>query len=187
MKIAVIDFVSKLSNDVFETLKRINVEFDVFDCDVNIDELRNYNGIIFTGSHDHVYEKGSRSIDIKLFDLNIPIFGVCYGHQLIHHLLGGEVKKAKEDEIGTVLIHTEKSRLFKDLPETQNVYMYHSDEVNKLAPGFINLAYSEKCKYAASENKDKKIYTVQFHPEAKGNDYGDEIYINFIDIVKKNI
>lgn len=187
MKIAVIDFKSFLSDDVFNTLKRINVEYDVFECDVDIELLNKYDGVIFTGSHDHVYEKGSRTIDIKIFDLNKPIFGVCYGHQLIHHLLGGKVSKAEKEEKGSVLFNSVESELFKNLPDTHHVYMHHEDEVKRLAPGFKNLGYTDMCEFAASQNEDRKIYTVQFHPETKGNDYGDEVYMNFIDIVKNNI
>ena len=187
MKIAVIDFKSMLSQNVFDTLKDVNVEYDVFDNDLDINLLKDYDGIIFTGSHDHVYEDGSRSIDIRIFDLNKPILGVCYGHQLVHHLLGGEVCKANSDEIGSVLINTSDSKLFKDLPNKHHVYMHHSDEVVRMAEGFNKIAETDMCFYAASENIDKKIYTIQFHPEAKANDFGKEIYINFIDIVKDNI
>lgn len=187
MKVAVIDFKSIMSEDVFNTLKSINVYFDVFENDVDISLLKDYDGFIFTGSHDHVYEEGSRSIDKKIFELNKPILGVCYGHQLVHHLLGGEVKKGKQAEIGSVLIETKESKLFKDLPTSHHVYMYHYDEVVKLASDFICTAKTDICKYAASENIDKKIYTVQFHPEAKENDFGKEVYMNFIDIVKESI
>ena len=187
MKIAVIDFKSVLSNDVFNTLKDINVCFDIFDNDLDISLLKDYDGIIFTGSHDHVYETGSRSININIFELNKPILGVCYGHQLVHHLLGGEVRKANQAEIGSILIETKDSKLFKDLPTSHHVYMYHYDEVVKLAPNFKCIAKTDLCEYAASENVDKKIYTIQFHPEAKENDFGKEVYMNFIDIVNKSL
>ena len=183
MKIAVIDFESRFTKNILDKLDSINVDHYLFRHDVNIKELENFDALIFTGSYDTVYD-GGRLIDPAVFEINKPIFGICYGHQLVHYLLGGKVDRAKTAELEPVEINMEDSLLFKGLPRIQKVEMHHYDEVVELAPGFRCIASENNCRFGASENKEKKIYTVQFHPEADNNDYGKEIFENFIDIVK---
>ena len=186
MKIAIIDLESRLSDKVFAAVKRTGVDYDVFQFDVKPNELQNYDGIVLTGSHDTVFD-GGRLIDKQILEMSKPVLGICYGHQLVHYLSGGEVVRSKTPELDvSVLFRQEKSELFKGLPDTHMVYMYHFDEVVRMAEGFVKTGETDKSFYATSENTEKKIYTIQFHPEADGNDFGDEIYKNFIDIVYKD-
>ena len=186
MKIAIIDLESRLSDSVFAAVERTGVDYDVFQYDVKPDELHDYDGIVLTGSHDTVFD-GGRLIDRKILEMSKPVLGICYGHQLVHYLYGGEVVRSETPEVDvSVLFKQEKSELFKGLPDTHMVYMYHYDEVVRMAEGFVKMGETDNSFYAASQNTDKKIYTIQFHPEADGNDFGDEIYKNFIDIVCKD-
>ena len=186
MKIAIIDLGSRLSERVFSAIEKTKSDYDVFQYNVTTDELQDYDGIVLTGSHDTVFD-GGRLIDKQILEMSKPVLGICYGHQLVHYLCGGEVVRSKSPEIEcSVLFRQQESELFKDLPDTHMVYMYHFDEVIEMADGFRKTGETDNCFYAASENTDKKIYTIQFHPEADGNDFGYEVYSNFIDIVNND-
>lgn len=186
MKIAILDFESRFTEDVENAFDKLNVEKHLFRHDVTVKEIEDYDALVFTGSKDTVYKQG-RLPDKDMINCNKPILGICYGHQLVHYLLGGEVRRSKTPEHNIVEIEVEQdSKLFKSLPRIQKVEMHHDDEVVKLADGFRCIASESNCIYGASENVDKKIYTVQFHPEAEGNDYGLEIFNNFVEIVKEN-
>lgn len=184
IKIGIIDFVSPYSKYVFEIVDKIEVQYDILEANVDIDKLNDYDGFIFTGSTDTVYD-GGKKIDTKIFELNKPILGICYGHQLIHHLLKGEVRRSLTPEHGNYYFREEKdSPLFKGLPKIHQVHMSHNDEVTRMAEGFENLGATRTCRIAATQNKEKKLYTLQFHPETFGNDYGLQIYKNFMEIVE---
>ena len=184
IKIGIIDFVSPYSKYVFEIITRTGVQYDIFEPGVNIEELEDYDGFVFTGSMDTVYDGGMK-IDEKIFALNKPILGICYGHQLIHYMLGGEVKRSKTPENGNYLFRKEKeSPLFKGLPKIHQIHMSHNDEVTRMAEGFEKLGFTRTCRLAATQNTERKLYTLQFHPETFGNDYGLEIYKNFMEVVE---
>ncbi|MBR3250888.1 MAG: gamma-glutamyl-gamma-aminobutyrate hydrolase family protein [Erysipelotrichaceae bacterium] len=184
VKIGIIDFVSTFSKNVEETLTKVGAQFDVFKNDADIEVLKDYDGFIFTGSPDTVYE-GGKQADPRIFELNKPILGICYGHQLIHYMLGGEVKRSDTPEHGNFIFKESRpSALFKDLPKNHQVHMSHYDEVTKMAEGFENLGSTRTCQIGATQNVKRKLYTVQFHPEAQGNDCGIDIYRNFMEIVE---
>lgn len=185
MKIAIIDFRSHFTNKIGEALERTGAEYDYFPFDTKSETIRDYDGMIFTGSYDTVYE-GGKQADRSLFECGLPILGICYGHQLVHYILGGEVARSKTPEDEPVRIETVSSPLFAGLPASHIVSMHHNDEVVRLAEGFEKIAESERCFYAASQNIEKKIYTVQFHPEDVGNEYGDEIFRNYLKIIEKS-
>ena len=182
-RIAIIDFKSSFSKDVGNMFEKLNVEHRFFDHDAKLKDIKDYDGLVFTGSSDTVYE-GGKLPEMEVFECGKPILGICYGHQLIHYLLSGEVRRSDTPEKGIVEIETKDSLLFKDLPAIQKVEMHHDDEVVKMAPGFICTASEKDCLISASENVEKKMYSVQFHPEAEGNDYGKEIFSNFVRIVE---
>ncbi len=185
MKIAIIDFRSHFTNRIGEALERAGAEYAYFPYDTKSDVLRDYDGMIFTGSYDTVYDGGKKA-DESLLACGMPILGICYGHQLVHYMLKGEVARAKTPEHEPVRIDTTSSPLFEGLPASHIVSMHHNDEVVALAEGFKKIAESENCFYAASENIEKKIFTVQFHPEDEGNEYGDEIFKNYLRIIEKS-
>ena len=186
MKIAVLDFESRFTKDILDNLDKINVEHYLFRHDIKAHDIEEYDAIIFTGSYDTVYE-GGRLPDPSIMESNKPILGICYGHQLVHYLLGGEVRRALHPQHEIIEVDVYESKLFDNFPSKMKVEMHHDDEVVKMAEGFRCTATNENCKYCASENIDRKIYTVQFHPEAKGNDLGVEVFENFIKILKESI
>ena len=187
MRIGIIDLKSILSDKVFLAVEKTGADYQIFEHDVKKEDLKDIDGLVLTGSHDTVFD-GGRLIDKEILLMGKPVLGVCYGHQLVQYLLGGKVVRSKTPEIKkSVMVRTTSSKLFKDLPKEHKVFMYHSDEVIKMATGFEKIAETDDCFYAGSQNEDLKIYTVQFHPEAEGNDYGDEIYRNFIDIVRESL
>ena len=185
MKVAIIDFKSFFSEDLINAVKNTGVDYSVFDSSVTVDDLKGYDGMIFTGSPKTVYLDGDK-VDMSVLEMGLPILGICYGHQLIHYMLNGEVRKADKPEHGKIeLRQTADSELFYNLPEVHGVRMSHDDEVSRLAEGFEKICETDDCFYAGSQNIEKRIYTLQYHPEAKENDYGQEIYDNFIRIVKE--
>ncbi|MBQ6479236.1 MAG: gamma-glutamyl-gamma-aminobutyrate hydrolase family protein [Erysipelotrichaceae bacterium] len=183
MKIAIIDFRSTFTNKIGEALERVGAEYSYFPYNTPAEEIVGCDGIIFTGSYDTVYD-GGKLAERSVLECGLPILGICYGHQLVHYMLGGKVTRAKTPEHEPVRIDTVSSPLFEGLPASHIVSMHHNDEVVTLAEGFKKIAESENCFYAASQNIEKKIYTVQFHPEDVGNEYGDEIFRNYLRIIE---
>lgn len=183
VKIAIVDFVSKYSDQVGKAFEDLGVEYRFFAYDVKIQDVEEYDGLVFTGSPDTVYE-GGKLPDPSLLECGKPIFGICYGHQLFHHLLGGEVKRSKTPEEAIVTIEVRDCELFRGLPRIQKVVMNHNDEVVTMADGFTCTASEDNCLIAASEDPERKMYSVQFHPEAEGNDCGIEIFRNFVRILE---
>ena len=184
MKIAIIDFRSSFTNRIGEALERVGADYEYYPHDVPADKIEGCDGIIFTGSYDTVYE-GGKLADRSVFECGLPILGICYGHQLVHYMLGGKVTRAGTPEHEPVRIDAVPSPLFEGLPASHIVSMHHNDEVTALAEGFEKIAESPDCFYAASQIIEKKIYTVQFHPEDVGNEYGDEIFRNYLRIIEK--
>jgi len=158
------------------------------------------NGIILSGGPASVYGKNSPTVDKKIFDLNIPILGICYGQQLLVHLLGGRVTAGKIKEYGPAFVSTKlkersrtssrygeaKSALFVNTPDNFNVWMSHGDEVVKLPAGFRYIASTENIKGASIGDEKRNIYGVQFHPEVQHTNYGIEILKNFLNICQEN-
>lgn len=183
MKIAVIDFKSKYTDLIIKFLNDNHIDYDIFENTVSKQELEDYSGIILTGSSDTVY-KGGKLIDKNILLMKKPVLGICYGMQLIHYLLNGKVQRAINNEHGIYTINITEGVLFEGLVKKQRVKMAHYDEVVQLADGFVCTCSTRNCKIAGSENKQLNIYTTQFHPEHKDNDYGKEILNNFIKLCK---
>ncbi len=138
-------------------------------------------GIIFTGGPASVYEKGAPSVEKELFELNIPVLGICYGAQLTAQVLGGKVLSPKFKEYGSVeLSINAKSKLFKGVPAKSICWMSHRDYVGTLPKGFKVTAKTELCPVAAMEAEDKNIYALQFHPEVLHTKYGGKMLENFL-------
>ncbi|PPK08207.1 glutamine-hydrolyzing GMP synthase, partial [Staphylococcus aureus] len=152
------------------------------DHEISIEEIKKMNpkGIILSGGPNSVYEEGSFTVDPEIFNLGVPVMGICYGMQLMTKLLGGSVERANEREYGKAVIKAETHSLFTKLPEEQTVWMSHSDKVINLPEGFNVIAHSPSCKYAAIENPERNLYGVQFHPEVRHSEYGNDLLRNFI-------
>lgn len=184
-KLLILDFESKFTAGVENTLKQLNIDYEIekhdYDFSLLSDDIK---GIIITGSHDTVYD-GGRRCDSRFLRCGRPILGICYGHQLSNDDFNGTVAKATVSEMDVqkkITIDVDNP-IFDGMNKTQNVSMFHNDEVIKLGDGFIALAHGEDCKYVASYNKEHQIYTLQFHPECnKYADYSKEYFINFAKI-----
>lgn len=182
-KILVLDFGGQYNQLICRRVRDLNVYAEVHPYTMSIEKIKEYNpkGIIFTGGPNSCYLADSPLCDKAIFDLNIPILGICYGSQLMAHLLGGKVEKALTSEYGKALISSDnQSLLFKEIPTENIVWMSHTDYVSQLPSGFKKTAFSKDCPYAAFENVDKKLYAVQFHPEVMHTKYGNTLLNNFL-------
>jgi len=127
----------------------------------------NPKGIIFTGGPNSVYAKGAPKIEKEIFELGVPILGICYGAQLMAQTFGGEVITSEIREYGKIEVDLNKdSNLFKGISENQ-CWMSHTDHISKLPNGFDIIATTKDCPVAAIANVSKNLYGVQFHPEVK--------------------
>lgn len=138
-------------------------------------------GVIFTGGPNSVYLESSPTISTEIFELGIPVLGICYGSQLMMHLLGGKVSRAPEREYGKTEVHVKtSSKMFQNVNETTICWMSHNDYIEKAAPGFEISAYTDNCPVAAVECAEKNLYAVQFHPEVLHTQEGKKMLSNFV-------
>ena len=138
-------------------------------------------GIILSGGPNSVYDDGSFGIDEAIFDLGIPVLGICYGMQLMTHRLGGSVEAAKNKEYGKAELEVlaADAALFQHTPAKQTVWMSHGDLVTKAPEGFSIVGTSKDCPIASIENTERKMYGVQFHPEVRHSEHGNDLLKNF--------
>lgn len=142
----------------------------------------NPKGIILTGGPNSCYLEDSPTYQKELFELGIPVLGLCYGAQLMQHVLGGKVERADVREYGksNLIISKTDSKLFKDVPKESICWMSHFDYISKIAPGFEITSYTKDCPVASCENEEQKLYAIQFHPEVLHTEYGKNILSNFV-------
>ena len=181
--ILVLDFGSQYNQLITRRVRELGVYSELHDNEISIDEIKKMNpkGIILSGGPNSVYEENSLTIDDEIFNLGIPVLGICYGMQLMQHKLGGRVESATSRKYGAHNINVvEGARLFEGTPTTQQVLMSHSDKVVELADGFKVVATSDNCPIAAAENVEKGFYCFQFHPEVRHSEYGYDLLKNFI-------
>ncbi|MCP8312911.1 MAG: glutamine-hydrolyzing GMP synthase, partial [archaeon] len=181
--IAILDFGSQYTHLIARRIREFEVRSDIFPWNVSTKELISIKpkGMILSGSPASVYEKDAPLCDRKIFDLGIPILGICYGMQITAYTLGGSVNQGEKKEYGkTELIIVDKSDLFQGLNNKTIVWMSHGDYVNHLPEGFDVIANSENCPIAAMRNKSKKLFGLQFHPEVVHTEKGVDILKNFV-------
>lgn len=180
--IIVLDFGGQYNQLIARRVRECGVYCEILPHDTPLDEIlkKNPKGIIFTGGPSSVYEKNSPMVDKKLFDLGIPILGICYGNQLIAYLLGGRVTSALFREYGKTHIRYNRSLLFDGIPEYSVCWMSHTDFVEQIPEGFEVFATTENCPVAAFGDEKRKIYGVQFHPEVVHTEHGKDIIRNFL-------
>ena len=183
-KIIVLDFGSQYNQLIARRIREFGVYSELHPHTMTLDEIKalgDVKGIIFSGGPNSVYDKDAFTCDPAIFEAGIPVLGICYGMQMTHHMNGGSVKACEAKEYGRTEITIENdSLLFKNLPKKQIVWMSHGDQVDQMADGFVRDAYSETCTYAATSNQEKQIYTLQFHPEVRHTEYGNDILRNFV-------
>ena len=181
-RVLILDFGGQYNQLIARRVRELSVFCDLVPCDMSYEKIVEYNpiGIIFTGGPNSVYEEGSPRIDRRVFDLGIPVLGICYGCQLMAYTLGGTVEHAETSEYGKAEVDYSGSPITVDMPSRAVCWMSHTDRITVLPEGFVGLAKSENCPYAAFGNKEKKLYGVQFHPEVNHTFMGTQILKNFL-------
>jgi len=188
-KILILDFGSQYSQLITRRVREHNVfsELARFDTPPPSIPDKNLKGIILSGGPSSVHDKDAPRINPGWLNLGVPVLGICYGLQQITDILGGTVRRARNREYGPARLKLKVgaaprfgSSLLRGLPAISRVWMSHGDSVVKLAKGFATIASTETLKHAAIENKDRKLYAVQFHPEVAHTEYGKWILANFI-------
>lgn len=181
--ILILDFGSQYTELIARRIRELNVYSEVLPHNALANELKNknYQGVILSGGPASVDDNDSPGIDKEIFNLNIPILGICYGMQLIAKELGGTVVTSSTREYGgSSLKINENSKLFNDVPKNINIWMSHSDSVKDVPTGFRSVASTTTCKVASFEHIQKQIFGIQFHPEVSHTDYGKNIIENFV-------
>ena len=183
-KIVVLDFGSQYNQLIARRIREMGVFSELKAHDTEIEYYKNdpeIRGIVFSGGPNSVYEEGALLVDPQIYELGIPVLGICYGMQLMAHQLGGEVKSGKIREYGKSDIDIKHfNPMCEGLPLTQAVWMSHGDEVHHVPEGFTQDAFSELGVLASMSNVDKQLYGVQFHPEVKHSVYGQTWLKNFV-------
>jgi len=181
--VIVLDFGGQYNQLIARRVREANVYAEVMHFDTPIEEIiaKNPKGIIFTGGPSVVYEDDAPKVDPRIFDLGIPILGICYGAQLMGYTLGGKVDKASHREYGNTAIEVDsKHSLFKNVVESTTCWMSHTYFVSEPPQGFSVTATTKTCPVAAMANDDKKLYAVQFHPEVNHTPEGQKMLVNFL-------
>jgi len=183
-KVIVIDFGGQYNQLVARRVRECNVYCEIYSYKTPIEKIREMNpkGIILTGGPNSCYEEGAPGCGPELFELGVPVLGLCYGAQLMQFVLGGKVEKAPVREYGKTetFIDGSKDSLFSGVEDTTTVWMSHFDYISKIAPGFEIIAHTADCPVAACQNEEKKLYGIQFHPEVLHTVRGKEILFNFV-------
>jgi len=180
--IVVLDFGAQYSQLIARRVREQDVFSVVLPCNTKIDEIRKCSpvGIILSGGPCSVYDKDAPSADPNVFELGLPVLGICYGLQFMAHALGGKVRPAKHREYGHAQVGViEPSPLFEGVPQELEVWMSHGDEAEELPPGFKLIAKSPSA-VAGIENTQRSLFAVQFHPEVHHTKRGTEILRNFV-------
>jgi GMP synthase (glutamine-hydrolysing) len=180
--IVVLDFGAQYSQLIARRVREQSVYSVVLPCNSSIEQIRKQLpvGIILSGGPSSVYDKDAPAADPRVFELGVPVLGICYGLQFMTHTLGGKVRAAKHREYGHAHVDcVASSELFSDLPTQLEVWMSHGDEALELPPGFTLIAKSPTA-VAAIEDASRRLFAVQFHPEVKHTRLGTEILRNFI-------
>ena len=181
--VLVVDFGAQYAQLIARRVREAHVHSEIVARDISADEIRRRQpiGLILSGGPASVYAEDAYRIDTEIFDLGIPILGICYGHQLIASAVGGVVANTGNAEFGdTALEVTGDSVLFDLLPSNQQVWMSHRDEVVEVPAGFVSVATTPGAAVAAMENRDRRLFGVQFHPEVAHTPRGTEILKSFL-------
>ncbi len=181
--IIVLDFGGQYNQLIARRVRECGVYCEVKSYKTPIDEIKakNPKGIIFTGGPNSVYDENSPHIGKEIFELGVPVLGICYGCQLMAYTLGGKVSSCVTSEYGkTETVYDNSSLLFKGLPEKAISWMSHTDFVSEIPEGFKVSAHTADCPVAAYENAEKKLYAVQFHPEVNHTENGCKMIDSFV-------
>ena len=181
--VAVLDFGAQYGQLIARRVRDLHVYSELVPCDISADKLKAMNpqALILSGGPASVYAPCAPSVDPRIFELGLPIFGFCYGQQIMATTLGGSVAHTEKGEYGPAqLSRVGASQVFGDTPSQQVVWMSHRDAVASIPQGFVVTATTPTCPVAAFECAAKKLYATQFHPEVHHSEYGQELLRNFL-------
>ncbi len=182
-KILVLDFGGQYNQLIARRVRDCNVFAEIMPYTVSLETIRSggYSGIIFTGGPNSVFDMSSPHYSADILSVGVPVLGICYGCQLMAWMLGGTVKTAPASEYGKITLSADtRSPLFDGIPQESIVWMSHTDYIEKAPVGFDVIAHTESCPCAAMQNRDRKLYAVQFHPEVTHSQFGREMLRNFL-------
>ena len=162
--ILILDFCGQYNQLIARRVRECNVYCEIVRHDISAEEVkkRGAKGVIFTGGPASVYAENAPKCDPEIFNIGIPVLGICYGMQLMTYTLGGKVERAEKREYGETEVKLGESILFDGFGDENICLMSHTDYVESLPEGFERIAYTPSCPYAAIENKDKQFYGIQF-------------------------
>jgi GMP synthase (glutamine-hydrolysing) len=181
--VLIFDFGSQFAQLIARRVRELNVFCQIVRHDLSADRVKELNpkGIILSGGPASVYDAGAPQCDPAIFDLGIPVLGICYGMQLACQALGGSVKGAEHREYGRASLNvTDANQLLRGYPVESTVWMSHGDQVQAGAGGFVSLANTETCPLAAVKHESRPVYGLQFHPEVSHTPHGGTILANFL-------
>ena len=182
--VIVLDFGGQYNQLVARRVRECNVYCEIYSYKTDIEKIKAMNpkGIILTGGPNSCYEADSPTYSKELFELGVPVLGLCYGAQLMMHVLGGKVERADVREYGKteVLIDKTQSKIFADVSPKTVCWMSHFDYISQVAPGFEISSHTKDCPCASAENEEKKLYAIQFHPEVLHTQEGTKMLYNFV-------
>jgi len=181
--VLVLDFGSQYSRLIARRIRQQHVYCEIVPHDISAEDLKKMapKGLVFSGGPSSVTEELSPKCDPAIFDLDIPILGICYGMQLISLILGGEVQSVETREYGPATIRIDANDpLFEDVNRQTRVWMSHGDQVTRVPDGFKALATTDTCPFAAVVHQERSIYGIQFHPEVTHTPEGGHILRNFL-------
>jgi len=182
--ILVLDFGSQYNQLIARRIREMGVYSELKPHEIKAADIKargDVEGIVFSGGPKSIYAEDAYHCDPEIFELGIPIMGICYGMQMTTQFYGGRIERGNTKEYGRMPVNIEGDcPLFKGLPKKQNVWMSHGDYVAQVAPGFTIAARSDNDITAAAWNEQKKMYLVQFHPEVRGSEFGLDIISNFV-------
>lgn len=181
--IVVLDFGSQYNQLIARRIREFGVFSELKPHTITAEEIKEIGakGIIFSGGPNSVYSENAFFCDEEIYDLGIPILGICYGMQMMSQRFGGTVERGEHREYGNATISVNRaSKLFNNIPEEHTVWMSHGDKVTGLPEGFSVDASSASCQFASISNQAKEMYAVQFHPEVRHSEYGNDLLRNFV-------
>ena len=181
--VIVLDFGGQYNQLIARRVRECNVYCEIYSYKTDIEKIKEIQpkGIIFTGGPNSAYLPDSPTYTKEIFELGIPILGICYGSQLMMHLLGGKVEVAPVREYGKIEVTVDtSSALFENVSEKTICWMSHNDYISKAAPGFEIIAHTDDCPVAAVANVEKNLYATQFHPEVLHTKEGKKMLSNFV-------
>ena len=181
-KIIVLDFGSQYSHLICRRIREFSVYAELVPFDISMEELKQKNpkGIIFSGGPSSVYNSDAPLPQKEIFDAELPLLGICYGHQLIVDKFGGKVKRANKEYGSSVLMIDGESKLLDGLGSTVRAWMSHGDEAEEIPEGFEIIGHTQNAHAAAIANKSKTVFGIQFHPEVVHTEKGTNILKNFV-------